>query len=86
MNEGFNTPAQPQKKRWQKIVDLPEHAVLHDLSTGEKYKRGELRPLFKDGYHTVVNYFQHIHTGQTIYAPFLRLITDTFTCSLVRRN
>lgn len=63
-------------KRWEKIMALPENTVFRDLSTGKTYRRGMFKPLFVDGYNTVVNEFQIVGTQERVYVPFLRTIND----------
>jgi hypothetical protein len=70
------------KKRWQKIMELPEDSGFYDLSTGNFYRRGMFKPIHRNDFENIVDEFNIIGTHEMVYVPFLRLIGDKKKCSL----
>jgi hypothetical protein len=68
--------------RWENIMSLPEDTPFHDMSTGKKYKRAMFKPLYKDGFERIVDFFQIIGTDEEVYVPFLRRLGDFKSCSI----
>lgn len=72
-------------KRWEKLLQQPGHTGVWDMSTGEKYRIEQFIPIYDDNYKTVVNQFKIKGTNETVYVPFLRLLTDGVRCSLMKK-
>ena len=70
--DNSNQSGECPNPHWRKVLKLPDDETVWDISTGKKYKRGEIIPVDVTGGNAKIEEFQIIGTEEFVHTRFLR--------------